>query len=619
MHLFAPFFGTFLLGLGLTWALRNAACAYGIVAAPRKDRWHSQPTALLGGVAIYASFALGCLVFAVRLPGAKLILLGGTLLFLTGLIDDFVHLKPYVKLVIQVIVAACVVYFGRRLPWTAFEPLNIFITILWLVGITNAINLLDNMDGLAGGVTVIACGFLTATLLLNGQTMMAMLPLLLGAATLGFLVFNWHPATIFMGDCGSLLLGFALSSMALLSDYDRTRHLGAVLFTPVLILLIPIFDTCVVTVARKFAGRPISQGGRDHTSHRLVAMGLSERRAVLLLYALAAGAGVMALLARSQGLHILLWFLPVTLLLFLGLGIHLGRVRVYAAATSDGATDDAINEDKTIIRALAHFPYKRRMLEILLDVTLTLLAFYGALLLRLDGGVTSAQMVVFIGTLPLVLGAQMLFFLLSDVYGGLWHYAGMDDLVKIGKAVLMGTLANAFIVTAYDNARVLPMALLVIHALLLFVLVSASRWSYHLLRALLLGSKAARPDAAPVLIYGAGARGAMLLRELANDTSYPYAVFGFLDDNPDKMGQSLRGLRIYALDELAELIARHAIREVVVSSTQIPESRMARLRELGLRVGYLNIRIESEPAIAEEIMIKDNGAPVSLTEVERVH
>ena len=611
MHLFVPFFGTFLMALGLTWAVRTVARAYGIVAAPRQDRWHSRPTALLGGVAIYASFALGCLVFGSHLSGAKLILLGGTLLFLTGLIDDFVHLKPYVKLVIQVIVAACVVYFGRRLPWTTFEPLNIFITILWLVGITNAVNLLDNMDGLAGGITVIACAFLTATLMLNGQTALALLPLLLGAATLGFLVFNWHPATIFMGDCGSLLLGFALSSMALLSDFDRTRNLGAVLFTPVFILLIPIFDTCVVTVARKLAGRPISQGGRDHTSHRLVALGLSERRAVLLLYALAAGAGLAALLARSQGIYVLLWFIPVTLLAFLGLGIHLGRVRVYET--------DALPANTTVIRALAVFPYKRRMLEILLDLTLTALAFYGALLLRLDGGVTDAQMKVFLRTLPLVLGAQMLFFLLCGVYRGLWHYAGMDDLVNIAKAVLVGTFAHAFIVTAFDQGRVLPMALLVIHALLLFVLVSASRWSYHLLRALVLSKHAAQPDAAPVLIYGAGARGAMLLRELANDASYPYAVFGFLDDNADKAGQSLRGLRIYALDELAELIAQHGIREVLVSSALIAESRMTPLRDLGLRVGYLNIRIESEPAIAEERMIIDNGAPVSLTEVEGVH
>ena len=113
-------------------------------------------------------------------------------------------------------------------------------------------------------------------------------PALLGGAALGFLAFNFNPASIFMGDCGSMFLGFTLGGMALMSDYGRSRNLTAVLLSPVLILLLPIFDTCVVTATRKLSGRAISQGGRDHTSHRLVALGMSERRAVLLLYVLAA-------------------------------------------------------------------------------------------------------------------------------------------------------------------------------------------------------------------------------------------------------------------------------------------------------------------------------------------
>src|SRR5262249_11818247 len=157
LQLLIPSFCTLLLGLALTPIVRAGARALGAVAAPRRDRWHSQPTALLGGVAIYLTFVAGCLIFAPHLPGVRLILLGGTLLFLPGLADDFLHFKPYVKLVVQLAVAVVVVYFGRRLHWTYYEAVNILITMLWLVGITNAVNLLDNMDGLAGGVTVIAC------------------------------------------------------------------------------------------------------------------------------------------------------------------------------------------------------------------------------------------------------------------------------------------------------------------------------------------------------------------------------------------------------------------------------------------------------------------------------
>ena len=160
MDLFVASVLTFVVSLGLTPLMRLMATRTGIVATPRDDRWNDRSTALLGGVAVYLAFAASFLIFYPQLPGgARFILLGGTLLFLTGLVDDFISVKPPVKLVIQVIVAAVVVYFGRRLPWTGSNAFNILITIFWLVGMTNAINLLDNMDGLAAGVVAIACGF----------------------------------------------------------------------------------------------------------------------------------------------------------------------------------------------------------------------------------------------------------------------------------------------------------------------------------------------------------------------------------------------------------------------------------------------------------------------------
>src|SRR4029078_9734548 len=155
-------------------------------------------------------------------------------------------------------------------------------------------------------------------------------PAVLGAAALGFLVFNFNPASIFMGDSGSMFLGFLLCGTALLSDSGRFRHVTSVLLTPVLILMIPIFDTCFVTVARKLSGRPISRGGRDHTSHRLVALGISERRAVMLLYLFATICGVLALAVRWLETTVVLVLVPLFALLVLFLGLYLGKVRVYA-------------------------------------------------------------------------------------------------------------------------------------------------------------------------------------------------------------------------------------------------------------------------------------------------
>ena len=322
---------TFALAVLLTLLARRTAYRLGFVAAPRKDRWHQRPTALMGGVAIYAAFAVGYVIFTPNVGASLPVLAGGTLLFVTGLIDDRFQIKPYAKLILQLIAAVFVVYSGLHLPWVNYEWVNNFLTIFWLVGITNAINLLDNMDGLAAGIAVISCAFLMVTFLLNGQPADAVLPALLGGAALGFLVFNFSPATIFMGDCGSMFLGFMLSGTALLANTARFRSLTSVLLTPVLILLLPIFDTCMVTVTRKLSGRPVSQGGRDHTSHRLVALGVSERRAVLMLYLFAAVSGSLALLVRLLETKVVLALVPAFALLVLGLGLYLGHVRVGAA------------------------------------------------------------------------------------------------------------------------------------------------------------------------------------------------------------------------------------------------------------------------------------------------
>jgi UDP-GlcNAc:undecaprenyl-phosphate GlcNAc-1-phosphate transferase len=319
----------FLFGLLLTPLARALAHHKGVVAAPRKDRWHQKPTAMLGGVAIYQAFALGCLIFAPEYAELYPILMAATLMFATGLVDDLVQIKPQMKLAAQLGVALIVVYAGGRLHWTNSEAVNVALTIFWLVGITNAINLLDNMDGLAGGVSWIASLFLLITFLLNGQLDEALVAALLWGALLAFLVFNFNPASIFMGDCGSLFLGFLLGAMPLLTNRNSSPHLAITVLTPILLLVVPIFDTCLVTVMRKLAGRAISQGGRDHSSHRLVALGLSERGAVGVLYLLQTVSGLLALVINRVQIEtgLLLAFGYGLLLLLLG-GL-LGRVRVY--------------------------------------------------------------------------------------------------------------------------------------------------------------------------------------------------------------------------------------------------------------------------------------------------
>jgi UDP-GlcNAc:undecaprenyl-phosphate GlcNAc-1-phosphate transferase len=537
----------------------------------------------MGGVAIYVSFAIGWLLFARSIPASYPILIAGTILFITGVIDDLVQLKPYIKLVMQIVASSLIVYHGLYLEWTGFEPLDYLITVFWLVGLTNAVNLLDNMDGLAGGISLIACAFLAITFLLNGQTAEAVLPLVLAAAVFGFLCFNFNPASIFMGDCGSMLLGLSLGGIALLNDMGRTRNLAAVFLTPVLILMIPIFDTCVVTITRKMSGRPVSQGGRDHTSHRLVALGMSERRAVLALYLLAAVSGTMALLVREMRSEVTLLLIAGFALTILFIGLYLGKVRVYEEGTPASGT---------LIDVLANLSHRRRIFEILLDFCLIILAYYGAYLLRFESGLPSEQIRIFIRTLPLVIAIQILTFLAGGVYRGIWRYAGVDDLVVIAKSVFFGTLASATTVTLLYDFFGPSRAVFILDMLLLLFFVSASRLSFRLLGALLVGRRIPTPDARPVLIYGAGDGGEILIRELLNNPAHRYQPVGFIDDDARKTGLLIRGYRIFSRDDLPELINEHGVSEVLISSVKVPESKLHDLQGLG--IGFKRLRIQLE-------------------------
>ena len=575
---------TFLLAIVLTVIARAAAHRIGVVAAPRQDRWHSKPTAMLGGVAIYGAFATGYLVFAPKLAAALPVLVAGTLLLVTGLIDDLIRIKPYAKLVVQLSAAAAMVYFGLRLPWVDYQWINDILTIFWLVGITNAINLLDNMDGLAGGVSAIACAFLTVIFLLNGQMSEAVMAAVLGAAALGFLVFNFNPASIFMGDSGSMFLGFMLSGTALLSDTGRFRGLTSVLLTPVLILLIPIFDTCVVTITRKLSGRPISQGGRDHTSHRLVALGMTERKAVLMLYAFAALSGTLALVVQRLETSIAIAVVPAFALLTLFLGLYLGQLRIY----EDGEPPQGLR----VINAFADFTYKRRVFEVLLDVVLIALAYYGAYVLRWDGRLDAEQLGIFLNTLPIVIIIEMTVFLIGGVYRGLWRYAGINDLVVIAKSVVIGALASALAVFFMYRFSGPSRAVLLLNGLLILLLMSASRLSFRVLKQMLVGRANLHPDARPVLIYGAGDGGELLIREILNNPDHRYAPVGFIDDDDRKAGKLIHGYRIFKIGQLPDLIRAHGVNEVLISSIKVPESKLDNLRGQGVALRKMSIRIE---------------------------
>jgi UDP-GlcNAc:undecaprenyl-phosphate GlcNAc-1-phosphate transferase len=576
---------TLAFALFFVFLARGLALRIGFVATPRQDRWHRKPTPLLGGAAIFATFIVGFILFTPGVYRAYPILAAGTLLFVTGLIDDAIHIKPQTKLVIQFIASAALVSFGLHLPWVNYLWINDFLTIFWLVGITNAINLLDNMDGLAAGVSLIACACLAVTLLLNGQADEALLPVMLGAGMLGFLVFNFNPASIFMGDSGSMFLGFVLSGLALLSGAARFRSLMAVLFTPVLILMIPIFDTCMVIVTRKLSGRPISRGGRDHSSHRLVALGLTERRAVLTLYALAAISGALALSLRWLDGAITIGLVAAFGLAVCGLGIHLSLARVHQ--------DSQQALGSPMFRAIADFAYKRRILEVTLDVVLVTLAYYAAYLLRWDGGLPDEQLTIFVKTLPVIIIINMCFLLCGSVYRGLWQYIGIHDLIIILRAALAGGLVGTLVVFLMYRSSGPSRGVFLLDLLLLPILIAGSRLSFRLIRMAALARRTAGPRARPVLIYGAGDGGEHLIREILDHHRDRYSPVGFIDDDLRKSGRLIHGYRIFRSDQLPHLIQAYNVEDVFVSYPEVASVNLDRLRGMGLSPKTLSVTIEA--------------------------
>jgi UDP-GlcNAc:undecaprenyl-phosphate/decaprenyl-phosphate GlcNAc-1-phosphate transferase len=588
------------LSLALTPVVRALARRWGFVAKPKVDRWHKNATAMMGGVGIWLAVMGTYLVLLPHTQQGWVVVGAASFLFLVGLVDDWLHVKPYQKLIGQVVGAAIVVNYGLVLPWTRSLPVNMLITIFWLIGITNAINLLDNMDGLATGIAAIASCFLTYNFLTGNQTTEAMMMAVFAAALLGFLVYNSNPASIFMGDSGSMFIGFFLAGAALVNVAGgRSRSFVPVLAVPILVLFIPIFDTTFVTILRKLSGRAASQGGRDHTSHRLVALGMSERRAVWMLYGLAGLSGLLAIMVsqvRRDGSALLKPDVSLALLAGFTLGLTLLGVYLAGVKGYDEEADVRAASDKPLFAFLVDFSYKRRIFEVLLDVVLIVLAYWSAYAIKFEPFSDSPAWKLFLRTLPVLVVVRLAAFLFFGVYRGIWRYTSVDDLMAFAKAVAAGSLISMAIVLFKFRFQGFSRAIFVIDALVMLMLLAGSRVAFRFFRQVLPtagGNKHRR-----ALIYGAGDAGELLLRELLNNRELSYAPIGFIDDDPKKQGKVIHGFRVFGGNGmLGKIVNDHQIEQLLISTPRISDTRLAEIvRECevhSVELKRMSIRIES--------------------------
>jgi UDP-GlcNAc:undecaprenyl-phosphate GlcNAc-1-phosphate transferase len=589
------FVAALVTGALATLLIRTVARRQGVVSSPRADRWHPRPTPLLGGVALWLATIATALVTIPIAVWPRMLAIGcaTTGAFALGLLDDFVRIKPTTKLTGQIVVGCAAVACGWSVNAAnaASAPMvSALMSLAWFVAIVNALNLLDNMDGLCAGVAAVAAiGFCVSS---NDPTAWEFaFSAALAGACVGFLVFNFHPATIFMGDCGSLFIGGSLAVLSSLPQGGQSPGPLAAVAAPALFLLIPIFDTVFVTVSRQLSRRSASMGGRDHTSHRLVALGFSERQAVLLLWALAAlggGAAVAFQHAHVREANLIVGLLVIGLAL---LAVHLARVRVY------GDSDFAMLRDKSFTPLLVEFTYKRRIFEVLLDLGLTIVAYYGAYTIRFDRDLPQYYL-LFVTSLPIVIACQLLSFFTVGVYRGLWHYLTTADLMTYGKGVIVGTVCSVLALVYLYRFDGYSRSVFIIYAMALFLLLVCSRYSFRLIAEM---ADRRRPGTQRVAIYGAGEGGALLLHELWRNPRYDYRIVGFFDDDLSKRGKRLDGLPVFGgIDRLPSVLVEGAIDLVIVSTRKLGREKLDNLRRVcyDSGTGVLQFDLELRPLTA---------------------
>lgn len=534
----------------LTPLIRKVSLYRGWIARPSNERWHKKATALMGGIAIFLALSVPLimmadfapvwrnLINALRTPllpsFSAILLIGASILFAIGLFDDFRNVKPHNKLISQILVASAVVFFGYRLHWFHSLTLDTIATLFWIVGITNAFNLIDNMDGLCVGVGLVAT--LSLSFLFHNTSPEAFLvALALAGALGGFLIYNFHPAKIFMGDCGSLVVGFSISLLCIYYSGDQAESTLSAIVIPILIVIVPILDTSMVTLVRILSGRKASVGGRDHTSHRLVLMGFSERKAVVFLYGVGGISGFAALfVSQHDSLTSPSAIIPVAMVVVL-MGVYLSQLRVYPEK------EFSLLRDRSFTPVLMELTYKRQLLLVFLDFILVAFAYYLSYRLRFEGKAFLYYFRFFLHSLPAVIAAKLLVFFIVGVYRGLWSYISTSDVMLIGRASLLGTIVATVVLTFIYRFQNFSKGIIIIDWVLTTGLLLGARGSFRLLaeiqnRRTLSGDK--------VIIYGAGRGGELLLREILNNKKRNVRPIGFIDDDVLKKGKKIQGYEI---------------------------------------------------------------------------
>lgn len=538
--------------------------------------------ALMGGVAIAVALLVGVMVGraggGLPLWTGGSVWIGAALVFLVGFVDDRWGISPTTKIVAQVLATVCVLYAGHAFWRGAPAEISIPLTFFWVIGVTNAVNLIDGIDGLAASIAAVAAAALAVASATVGLSSWAIVGAAIAGASLGFLPYNAPPARIFMGDCGSLLLGYSLATISLAVQGSGGPVAGTLI--PVVVLAVPVFDTTFVTVTRLLRGQSVAEGGNDHTHHRLIALGLSEGRATAVLAVVSVVFGSVALST--------LWIPPalaiaVVLIGFVGCAVAGGYLR---AATTPG-DDPTAGPDSLSARFGALFQrffggvQWKSVLGVGADLAVVGASFVIALHLRYGGAPPEELRLLTYRGLPAIIGVKLIVFYAFGLYRGIWRHAGTPEIVRLLAASALSTLLSLAGWALWTGE--LPVALFVIDWMVATAAVGSIRFLFRALRQ----SVAAHVgDERRALIYGSGAIEVLLVRYLRHHPRFQYAVAGLLDEDPSRHGRRLQGTTVLgAPEDLPRLCEVHDVEEVIVPVYTTTAAEREALQDQCVRLG----------------------------------
>lgn len=595
-------FISFGLSLLLTPLLKYLAVRWGAMDIPNERKIHGRPTPRFGGISIFIAFNLVFLVsqnfdffyfppsFLTRINYWSLFM-ASLIILIIGVVDDFRSLPPSHKLFFQIIGALIISLASYRIEGVTFPfgTLGLGIwsvpaTVLWVVAITNSLNLLDGLDGLAAGTAFIVSLSIFCIALINENIGSALLSIILAGATLGFLKYNFHPASIFLGNAGSYYLGFMLSILSLHGNSKDTTTV--IILIPILLLGLPIMETILSMLRRllkslRLVGTngntnhngffsldrwSIFRADRDHIHHRLLQLGFNHSRAVIFLYAISL---ILGALAFSS-----VYFRNINqalLISAIGMASYVGIKKLKYSEIQ-------VLRNGVLLPLFDTPLISQRILKSSLDMTFIAFSYYLAFFLRFEGQLDPAFRKYYLSTVPLVLAVKLLIFYLSGLYRGAWQYAGVADLMRVARAVLLACIASGILLSIIPGFGIISWAALVIDFNLLFFMVLGLRSSFRILEHL---HQFAVSGAKKVLIYGVGMDTLPALKEIIHNPRLNLTPIGFIDDDEQNQGIQIDGYPVLgSLDSLENILQDQAIAEVIVSRSDIPMQRLSRLAEI---------------------------------------